>query len=59
MPTQPLDPNGDIDNPGAGEFSYGPGLDVPGYENALPRDGGRYRATVPATPEKISVSRNL
>ena len=37
---------------GAGEFSYGAGLDVPGYEDKTPAEGGRYKGKSPPC-EKI------
>lgn len=42
---------------GASEFSFGPGLEppglphTPGYDYALPADGGRYRGKTPP-PER-------
>jgi hypothetical protein len=39
--------------PDAGEFSYGPGLDVPGYEDKPPSEGGRYRGTTPPCQRSI------
>ncbi len=42
---------------GAGEFSYGPGNVVPGYEDALPADGGIYRGTAPPSNLHIGVGR--
>lgn len=43
---------------GAGEFSWGPGLDVPGYEDAPPSQGGRYKGTAPLAQPVIGVVRN-
>lgn len=40
---------------GAGEFSYGAGLDVPGNENAPVSEGGRYRGQSPPTEFVIAV----
>ena len=42
---------------GAGEFSYGPGLDVPGYENKPPSEGGHYKGTSPPAEPKVTVGR--
>lgn len=32
----------------AGEYDWGPGLTPPGFEDAPPSQGGRYRGKVPA-----------
>ena len=40
---------------GAGEFSYGPGLDVPGYEDKPPSEDGRYKGNAPPAQEIIGV----
>jgi hypothetical protein len=40
---------------GAGEFSYGAGLDVPGYEDKPPAEGGRYKGQVPPCAKVIGV----
>lgn len=61
-PRLPLDPIRGIDNPGPGEFSWGPGLAPPGLDNAPPREDGRYRgceATLDHPPDRIiTVSRD-
>jgi hypothetical protein len=38
---------------GAGEFSWGAGLDVPGYEDAPPAQGGRYKGQSPQCAKVI------
>lgn len=40
---------------GAGEFSWGAGLDVPGYEDAPPAQGGRYKGKTPPAAPVIGV----
>lgn len=40
---------------GAGEFSYGPGLDVPGHEDKPPCQGGRYKGKTPPAAPVIGV----
>ena len=43
-------------NRGAGEFSYGSGLDAPGTEDLPPSQGGRYRGTSPPCEKTAGVS---
>jgi hypothetical protein len=52
---RPLDVN-ELDSE-ASEFSWGPGLDVPGYEDAPPSEGGRYKGQSPTCERHIGVSR--
>ena len=40
---------------GAGEFSYGAGLDVPGYEDKPPSEDGRYKGKAPPAQEIVGV----
>jgi hypothetical protein len=52
---RPLDVN-ELDSE-ASEMSWGPGLDLPGYEDAPPSEGGRYRGQSPACERHVGVSR--
>lgn len=45
-----------LQDDGAGEFSYGAGLDVPGYEDTPPCQGGRYKGQSPTCARVIGVS---
>lgn len=47
-----MDPH-DLGDPGPTEFSWGAGLDVPGYEDAPPALGGRYKGKAPQCPKVI------
>ncbi len=40
---------------GESEFSWGPGLAPPGFENAPPADGGRYRGMAPPVDMSLAV----
>lgn len=53
---EPLDPY-DMPN-GAGEFSWGPGLEPPSVRGKPPSEGGRYRGTSPPCESNVRVSRN-
>jgi hypothetical protein len=57
-PRMPLDPNSDLNDIGAGEFSFGPGLAPSGYEDAPPNEGGRYRGCAPTSQLRIGVDRD-
>lgn len=39
------------------EFSHGPGLVAPGFENAIPVDGGRYRGRTPPTELRVKLTK--
>jgi hypothetical protein len=54
-PTKPLDPNEFRTE--ASEFSWGLGVDIPGYENAPPSEGGRYRGTSPHCEKRVNVGK--
>jgi hypothetical protein len=43
---------------GASEFSWGAGLDCPGFEHAPPSEGGRYKGQSPPTDLVVGVGRN-
>lgn len=51
----PPDPNADA---GASEFSWGAGLDVPGYQNKPPSDGGRYKGKSPPCERIVGIGRD-
>jgi hypothetical protein len=40
---------------GPSEFAWGPGLTMPGLENASPAEGGMYKGTTPPSHVQICV----
>ena len=44
---------------GAGEYSYGAGLDVPGFEGKPPAEGGRYVGTSPPCERIVGIERDI
>lgn len=40
---------------GASEFSWGAGLDCPGFENKPPSEGGRYKGQPPPCEPNVGV----
>ena len=55
---RPLDPNDSNDMDGAGEFSWGEGLEPIQVRGKPPSEGGRYRGTSPPCEPQIGVGRH-